>query len=308
MIVRDAGEVISGFHVIGTSWSPVFLLDGPRPAFFEGGVAFASRLYLHSIKPVLNGRVPEWIFLTHVHWDHCGAVGALRDAYPSCRIGASKRAAEIMRRPKAVQLMTELNQESKKSVAEVPQIDPGAIHDLRFQPFEVDEVLEDGRIIPLGPDLSVRVIATPGHTKDHLSYFVPEKGILICSEASGSLDAMGQIIVEFLVDYDGYLASLKRLAALDIEVLCRGHLGVLVGRREVRQFFEQSIRETERFKDHVIALLKEEGGAAESVVRRIKAEMWDINPGPKLPETPYLINLRTQVDHLAGTFLKQNDR
>lgn len=304
MIVRDAGELIPGFYVIGTSWSPVFLLDGPRPAFFEGGVAFASRLYLDSIKPVLDGRVPEWIFLTHVHWDHCGAVGALSAAYPSCRIGASQRAAEIMGRPKAVQLITQLNQESKRSVAEVPQIDPRSIHDLQFQPFQVDEALDDGRIISLGPDLSVQVIATPGHTKDHLSYFVPEKGVLICSEASGSLDAMGQIIVDFLVDYDSYLASLKKLAALDVEVLCRGHLSVVVGRREVRQFFEQSIKETERFKDHVIALLKEARGAVEPVVRRIKAEMWDLNPGPKQPETPYLINLRTQVDHLASRFLK----
>ncbi len=303
MLFKDAGEVVPGFHVIGTSWSPVFLLDGPTPAFFEGGVTFASRLYLNSIKPILDGRAPEWIFLTHVHWDHCGAVGSLCEAYPSCRIGASRRAAEIMRRPKAVRLMTELNHEAKKSVAEVPAVDPDAVHDLRFRPFEVNEVLEDGRIIPLGPDLSVRVMATPGHTKDHLSYFVPEKGIVICSEASGSLDAMGKIIVEFLVDYDGYRASLKRLAALDAEVLCRGHLGVLVGRREVRRFFEQSIAETERFKDHVIALLKEEGGATEPVVRRIKAEMWDVNPGPKLPEMPYLINLRTQVEHLAGRFL-----
>jgi glyoxylase-like metal-dependent hydrolase (beta-lactamase superfamily II) len=304
LIVKGAGEVVPGFHVIGTSWSPVFLLDGPRPAFFEGGVAFASRLYLDSIGPVLDGRAPEWIFLTHVHWDHCGAVGALRAAYPSCRIGASRRAAEIMRRPKAVRLMAELNDEAKKSVAEVPEVDPTAIDDLRFEPFEVDETLEDGRVIPLAPDLSVRVIATPGHTKDHLSYFIPERGILICSEASGSLDAMGTIIVEFLVDYDGYLASLRKLAGLDVEVLCRGHLGVLVGRREVRQFLEQSIAQTERFKEHVIALLKEEGGAAEPVVKRIKAEMWDVNPGPKLPETPYLINLRTQVEHLAGRFLR----
>jgi glyoxylase-like metal-dependent hydrolase (beta-lactamase superfamily II) len=303
LLVKDAGEVTSNFYVIGTSWSPVFLLDGPRPAFFEGGVAFASRLYLHSVRPILNGRAPEWLFLTHVHWDHCGAVGSLREAYPSCRIGASGRAAEIVRRPKAVRLMTELNHEAKRSVAEVPQVDPDAIRDLRFQPFEVDEVLEDGRIIPLGPDLSVRVMATPGHTKDHLSYFVPEKGILICSEASGSIDARGKIVVDFLVDYDGYLASLKKLAALDAEVLCKGHLGVIVGRRDVRRFFEQSIAETERFKDHVIALLKEESGVTESVVQRIKAEMWDVNQGPKQPETPFLINLRTQVNHLARRFL-----
>jgi hypothetical protein len=38
----------------------------------------------------------------------------------------------------------------------------------------------------------------------------------------------------------------------------------------------------------------------DKVVNRIKQEEYDPNPGPKQPETAYLLNLRTRVNHLAG--------
>jgi 2-aminobenzoylacetyl-CoA thioesterase len=304
MIFKVTGEAVPGFYITGTSWSPVCLLDGPVPTLFEGGIAMAAPLYLRSIAEILKGRTPESIFLTHVHWDHCGAIGPLRDAYPSLRIRASRRASEIVRRPNAIRLMAELNRDAKKRIGDVPGVDPEDVEGIGFRPFQVDEVLEDGRIIPLGPDLSVRVIATPGHTRDHLSYFIPEKGILIASEASGCIDARGAMIPEFLVDYDGYISSVKKLAALDAEVLYQGHRYVFVGRSDVRRFFERSLAETEEFRDHVLSLLKEADGAAGPVVTRIKAEMWDPNPGPKQPEAPYLLNLRAQVAHLARRLLK----
>jgi 2-aminobenzoylacetyl-CoA thioesterase len=306
VIFQDIGEVTPGFYITGLSWSPICLLDGPNPALFEGGITAASHLYLDSITSILGERTPLWLFLTHAHWDHCGAISSLLHTYPSLRIGASKRAAEIVRRPNAIKLMTKLNRDAKNDVERIPGIDVDSLDDLHFQPFQVTDVLQDGQIIEIGPHLSVQVMGTPGHTRDHFSYFIPEKGILIASEASGCLDAAGNIISEFLVDYDGYLASLKKLASLDAEFLYQGHRIVFVGRSEVRRFFEQSITETERFKDYAVSLLQKEDGTTERVVMRIKAEMWDTNPGPKQPEIPYLINLRTQVNHLADHFLKIN--
>jgi glyoxylase-like metal-dependent hydrolase (beta-lactamase superfamily II) len=306
VIFQDIGEVTPDFYVTGLSWSPICLLDGPNPALFEGGITAASNLYLDSIKSILGERTPVWLFLTHVHWDHCGAISTLLQAYPSLRIGASKRAAEIMHRPNAIQLMAKLNRNARKDVEKIPGIDVNSLDDLHFQPFQVTDVLQDGRIIEIGSGLSVQVIGTPGHTRDHFSYFIPEKGVLIASEASGCLDAAGKIISEFLVDYNDYLASLKKLASLNAEFLYQGHRIVFSGHNEVRQFFEQSIRETERFKDYAVSLLQEESGDTERVAMRIKAEMWDTNPGPKQPEIPYLINLRAQVNHLAVQFLKKN--
>ena len=105
-----------------------------------------------------------------------------------------------------------------------------------FRPFEVKRVLENGERLNLGSGLSVQVIATPGHTWDFLSYYIPERKILIASEAVGCADTTGYVVTEFLVDFEVYLESLTRLAALDVEVLCPGHRLVYTG-PEVADFF-----------------------------------------------------------------------
>ena len=141
-----------------------------------------------------------------------------------------------------------------------------------------------------------------------MSYYMPEKKILVATEASGCLDRAGQIITEFLVDYDAYLASLKRLAALPVEVLCQGHHFVFVGAKEVSSFFARSIREAEFFKERVYKLLDVEGGRVEQVVARIKAEQYDANPYVKQLEKAYLLNVRAQVTHLAEKHEKSDQQ
>ena len=105
---------------------------------------------------------------------------------------------------------------------------------------------------------------------------------------------------EFVSDYDAYVSSLQRLAALPVEVFCQGHYSILVGGEEISAFFKQSINETIRFKDRVLELLDEEAGSVDRVIKRLKKERYDVIQGPKQPEAAYLLNLRAQVAHLVG--------
>jgi 2-aminobenzoylacetyl-CoA thioesterase len=196
--------------------------------------------------------------------------------------------------------MAELSAQVTPKIASADGVDASHLSNEPFLPFHVDLIVENGQTIESGTDVAVRVLATPGHTRDHVSYYIPEKKILIATEACGCLDRAGQMITEFLVDYDAYLASLERLAALPVEILCQGHHFVLVGVREVKDFFARSIREAKGFKERVYGLLDAEGGAVERVVARIKAEQYDTNPHVKQLEQAYLLNVRAQVAHLAA--------
>jgi glyoxylase-like metal-dependent hydrolase (beta-lactamase superfamily II) len=296
MVFSTTGRVQDDFYVLGHTWMPIYLLDGERPVLFEAGLTCLGRIYEEAIRSVLGDRQPEILFLTHVHYEHCGATSYLKEVFPALKkVGASPQAARIIKRPNAQQLMRTLNQNAASLVTGV---DKNKLLQEPFKPFDIDVILTDGQVIKLEEGLSVQVFATPGHTRDLLSYYIPEKRILVATEAVGCADSTGHIVAEFLVDYESYLAALKRLAALDVAVLCQGHHFVFIG-EAVRDFFSHSIASAKRFKTRVEELLRAEGGSVERVVALIKAEEHDSKPLPKQPEKAYLLNLTARVTHVA---------
>ena len=295
MIFNQTGKVVDDFYVLGHTWMPAYLLDGDQPVLFEAGLACLGRIYEESIQAVLAGREPEILFLSHVHYDHCSATSYLTKAFPHLQVAASSQAARIIARPNAQKLMRTLN---RKAASLITAVDRDKMLSDAFEPFEVQMIVSDGDVIHLGNGLSVAVFATPGHTRDLVSYYIPERKILIATESVGCADITGHIVAEFIVDYDGYMAGLRRLAALEVEVLCQGHHFVYVD-AAVKDFLARSIESAELFRGRVEALLAAEGGSVERVVAHIKAEEHDSKPLPKQPEQAYLLNLGAQVRHLA---------
>lgn len=295
----ETGKVVEDFYVTGLRWSPVYLFAGSHPILFEAGFTCAAKLYEADIRSVLGARTPEILFLTHVHYDHCGATPYFKRIFPGIKVAASRHSAEILARPNAQKLMTNLSQYVINLVAQADDVDGKNLIDEPFSPFGVDTELSGDDTVTLG-DVTIQVVSTPGHTRDQLSYYIPERRILIATEATGCMDRAGTVIPEFLVDFDLYMASLKRLAALPTDVVCQGHHFVYVGQEEITDFFDRSIRAAEDFKKRVIYLLGEHDGHIDTVVQRIKREQYDRNPNVKQPEPAYLLNLTARVTHLAG--------
>jgi glyoxylase-like metal-dependent hydrolase (beta-lactamase superfamily II) len=297
MILNKTGLVRDGLYVTGLSWSPTYLLDGEVPILFEAGFYCMAKFYERDIRNILKNRVPHMLFLSHVHYDHCGASSYFKKVFPDLTIVASKRASEIIKRPGAQKLMKKLSNNVIKIVSSMPEIDRELILLDPFEPFEVHMTPEDNTTINIGK-VTIRVLATPGHTRDLFSYYLPQRKILFSTEACGTRDQMGHINTEFLVDYEMYMTSLKRLASLDIDILCPGHHFVFTD-DDVKKYFLESIRNAEYFKNHVTELLYTYNKSVDKVVSIIKEEEYDINPGPKQPEEAYLLNLRTRITHLA---------
>jgi glyoxylase-like metal-dependent hydrolase (beta-lactamase superfamily II) len=295
MRIQRTGRIVDGLCVAGSPDIPVYLLDGDRPAIIEGGMAFMAPHYARDVATFLQGRPPAWCLLTHSHFDHCGAVSFLKRRFPGLRAASSLKAREIFARPGARILMKQLSEAAAKMAVEfgLPPED-GAV----FEPFEVERILDDRETIRLSSDLTVQVIATPGHTRDSLSYYVPEKKILLPSEAVGIPDQTGYITIDCLVDYDLYHRSHSALAALDVDVLCLGHRVVLTG-EDARRHMIDSLAQCERFRDMVAGFLREENGDLERVKQRVKAYEYDGKPDPKQPQPAYLLNLDARVKAIA---------
>ena len=110
MVVDQIGEIADGVHMLGHRAVPVFLVDGDRPALFDAGMAFLGPVYARQIRQVLGDRQPAWCFLTHSHFDHCGAAAHLKTQFPKMQMVCSEKAANIFDRPNAISLIFDLNQ------------------------------------------------------------------------------------------------------------------------------------------------------------------------------------------------------
>lgn len=300
MFFKSTGQLRDNFYVLGLATYPVHLLDGPHPVLFDGGPSCLGKIYADAIHSVLGFRQPEILFLTHSHWDHCGAVSYLKKAFPRMKIAASQQTAQILKRSGALELIAKLNKDALGIVSNYLEIDSSCLLDDSFQPFDVDIQITDKQTMDLGNGTTVEILATPGHTRDHHSYYLPGKKILIAGDSAGCIDSSGGMVCEFLYDYQAYISTIAKLAALPAEILSQGHRIVFMGRDEVSAFFENSMKEAIRFKDQVYTLLDEECGSINRVVQRIKAGHYDILSEPKQPEIPYLLNLTAKVKHLAA--------
>ncbi len=303
------GKVTDNFHILGSSAFPIYLLDSPdQPIIFDSGISCLGQVYVEALSSVLGDRQPAILFLSHAHWDHAGAAAYLKRAFPAMQIAASPLAAETLQRPGAVKVITQLNADGPSMVRFEDGFDESRLVDEPFRTFAVDIQLSDGQVVEIDKTTTVEVLATPGHTRDHLSYYLPAQKILVAVESGGYMTSSGQIEVEFVADYDGYEASIGRLAQLPAEILCQGHNIVFSGRVEIADFLTTSMQETVLYKDRIYAVLDQEQGDIERAIRRIKAERWDNVAGLKQDEYSYVLNLTAQVKHLARRLnIKESD-
>ena len=294
-IVNRAGELVPALHLLGHPVGPVYFLDSPQPVLFDSGFTALAQAYLDDLAAILQGRFPRFLFLTHSHYDHAGCAGWFKKTYPDLTVCASSQAQVVLHRPNAIKLISKLSREATDFFVKqgMPRAEEG-----EFLPVEVEKVLADGDTVQLADNLSVEVIATPGHTRGCLSYYVPQRKMLFCGEAGGIRLHDGHIATEFVADYQAYEDSLRRLAGLEVEVLCQAHHLAIIG-PTAGEFLRESLHKAMEFKEMVLEFLAQDGGDIRRTIRRVKEIDWDPRTGFKQPLPAYMLNLEARVKLLA---------
>jgi len=291
LIIQQTGRVVDRLYMLGNPDIPVYLLDGEHPAIIDAGFSFLGHHYASAISEVLGSRTPAYCLLTHSHFDHCGSVSVLKSHFPEMKIIASEQAKATLARPNAIELIRELNRASVKMVQRNGF--PGDAS-IEFTPFEIDMTMKEGDQLKISPDRTLQVIETPGHTRDCLSYYVPEIKALVCSEAAGIADPTGYIVSDCLVDYDQYLDSMKKLEFLDADAICLAHRYAFTG-ADARNYIPRSLKYCDEFRNLVETYLAAERGDIPRVMTRIKAVEYDVKQEPKQPEPAYILNLEARI-------------
>ncbi len=293
MILEQTGKICDGLYATGHYSIPAFLLTSPDPVLFDAGAAAMGPHYLRDLETSL-GRADalRYLLLTHSHFDHAGAAPFLKEKIPNLRIGADAHAAKILQKPNAVALIRELNSNFAKINREIV-----GDEDIPFNPVEVDLILKDGDELDCGGGWTVRVIETPGHTKDSLSYYIPRIKALIAGEAGGVF-YNGVIKPEFSSSYSDYMTSLEKMATLDVEILALAHKHVLTG-DDTGRYLKGSLAATVSFKRRIEDYLDRFSGDNEKVVEAIFGEDYDETILIQQDKKSFLLNLQAKVRVVA---------
>ncbi len=99
---------------------------------------------------------------------------------------------------------------------------------VRYQPREPDRLLEDGEDLVFG-ETRARVLHTPGHSPGHLAFHFPEERVLYLADLD--LVKFGPYYGDKGSSIDDTIASLRRVAAIDVDVylVAHGREGVFDG-------------------------------------------------------------------------------
>jgi 2-aminobenzoylacetyl-CoA thioesterase len=256
-ITMPPAALADNLWMLGSSAYPFYVVrDGGSTAIFEGGIGASARLLAQQMAQlgIDAGAVGTQLVVTHAHPDHVMAVPRLRDAFPGLSVVASAAAARTLAAEKAIGAFAQVDEMLTQSLLAAGTMDeqqrPGP---LGVQQIVVDRVVKEGDTLAVGR-LSFAVLETPGHSECSLSFYEPNRKLLVISDATGYYMPQHRAWwPNYFTDYGAYLHSMERLAGLDAEVLCLSHNAAIVGAEDVRAYLAGALAATKQYHQRIIA-------------------------------------------------------
>lgn len=208
-------RILPGLYRIPGKVANAFLLvDGEELTLIDTDLPRHARHILATISRLgFEPRQLKRILITHADGDHVGGLAALRAA-SGARVLAHPLEAEAIARG-------DTSRPLRPPFWMRPLLALSAPF-FRVPPQPVDEHLEDGQVLPVLGGL--QVMATPGHTPGHLSFYLPQQGVLFVGDSfrafRGRLRVSGGMNT-----WDERLAleSARKQADVHPRLLCPGH-------------------------------------------------------------------------------------
>lgn len=211
-------KVIEQVYVVSGVTGNVYILAG------SDGLTMIDTGMPHSEKTILkylaskgwSARDVKRILITHADMDHYGCLAALQQE-SGARSFASPIEAQAIARGQSSRPL-DLSHNNRLQRFLISLFSPM----MKAAPVQMDESLSEGQILPVLGGL--QVVETPGHSPNHLSFFVPSLRVLFCGDSMRS-DGQGLHVSKSRNDWDREKAraSVRKQAGLGAQIVCPGH-------------------------------------------------------------------------------------
>ncbi len=204
------------FLVPGVVANPYILVDADGLTVIDTGLPRSERKILAYVASLgKSAQDVKRIIITHADLDHVGGLSALHKV-TGARTYASKIEAEAIAAGKP-------SRQIKSSGFSIQRLVFTLLSPfMKAAPFQVDEILADGQILPVLGGL--RVVDTSGHTPGHISLFAPAFEILFCGDSLVT-DENGIHGSRSNLTWDDAKAkeAVRKQAGFGARVVCSGH-------------------------------------------------------------------------------------
>ena len=298
MILSAKGNINDRIAIIGHPVYPGYVLKTEKKnVMIEAGLNFLGPSYRDSLATALGDSCHlDCLLVTHSHYDHMGALPYLARQIPDLETAGPERFNSLMQKDSVINTMNYLSEQLKDFFENLPAENGDEV---QITETRLKTVLKEGHCFNWG-DLSLEVFETPGHTRDHLSFFVPEMGLLFPGEALGNPAGDGrEIKVEFVSSYADYISSIEKLAALKPNIIAMSHLYYYTG-DDARAHLEKTYRETLAYKALIAQYLHEGNGDVQSAISHMVKHEYDEKGTILMERDAYIANVTGQVKAVAS--------
>ncbi len=280
-IVNPPVEVTDNLLMLATNEYPLFLYKGGSDGtLIEGGIGAMGPILGEQLESLgIAKDFVRQVVITHGHPDHVMAVPLFRELFPGVSVLASEMAAKTLSTPKAVSFFSKISGALADSLLKA-----GIIADRHIVPphaeeqIAVDRVVKEGDTITLDSDVSLEIIASPGHSDCGLAFHEPGGKMLFISDATGYyLPEHDYWWPNYFVNYQTYLDSMERLAGLNAEILCLGHNAVIKGAADVKKYFSEATAATKKYHERIVELAKA-GKNIREIAEQLGSEVYEKKP------------------------------
>lgn len=211
-------QVVPDIYRIKASRSNIYLIAGKTLALVDAGMPGDGAEVIKAIDAL--GRDPKevsHILITHGHIDHVGSLAFLKKA-TGARVAAGAGDIDFIQGKKKPWRMAREGFSGKlfKIILFFAET-----FVFTYEPTAIDQVCSGGEVIDYNGGITV--IATPGHSSGSISYYLPDKHILFTGDALSGEPHAKLPPREGCADYQQALASVKKIASLQLNICCFGH-------------------------------------------------------------------------------------
>lgn len=244
----------------------MLLLGSEKTAIIDTGRAHFGKQLVAKTKKALEGRNLDYIFVSHTHYDHIGALPYFKKEWPNVKVFGSKYAEYVFTRPGALKVIRSMGEAAKE------QHKDEDVSDVIIDGLKIDNVLKDKDTVSLGSS-HILALETKGHTNCSMTYILEPESIMFSSESIGVMNKDGSVFIAVLTSFEDSIKSLERCKSYNPKHIVSPHFGLMPQEYNNKYYsdFEKNLNDERKY----ILDKKEKGETSEEIFDDLSKIYWD---------------------------------